>query len=304
VSFCRALAAAAVMLSLPHVAQAKSISEKEIVSGKVKLDPATGYIFVSSNHRQQGLFLRVPDAETWAKFTSERETAWTKAKKRYKSDLAVWEAQNERAQELHMLASERPKEPSIADLNITPAELRDMESFGPMFVFGKGEGDVAYLNSVKPGTYVWYGPMSIAPNGAVDGSCFCLGTVQFEVKAGSVTDLGNLLESLPQWSEQHDVPRMKLAAANAKQLASGGAPLVTFAPIAPKSGLPASMAGWPRLEPVFKASPKMNNYFGTTISRLPPIPGVLAYRRDTVIDARSGQDVESSTLLSRQKIKK
>jgi hypothetical protein len=35
----------------------------------------------------------------------------------------------------------------------------------------------------------------------------------------------------------------------------------------------------------------MPNYFGVTIDRLTELPGVLRYRRDQVIDAKSGEAV-------------
>jgi hypothetical protein len=39
-------------------------------------------------------------------------------------------------------------------------------------------------------------------------------------------------------------------------------------------------------------------------TRMPPIPGVLGYRRDTVIDLRTGQDVPNPVIKTQVKIKK
>jgi hypothetical protein len=47
----------------------------------------------------------------------------------------------------------------------------------------------------------------------------------------------------------------------------------------------------------------MNNYFGATVTRMAPIPGVLAYHRDVVVDERTGQEIASPTIISRAKIK-
>lgn len=54
----------------------------------------------------------------------------------------------------------------------------------------------------------------------------------------------------------------------------------------------AAMAAGPEAA-VFTASGKFNNIYGVMVSRLPPVPGVLAYDRDRVIDAKSGAPVAS-----------
>ena len=48
--------------------------------------------------------------------------------------------------------------------------------------------------------------------------------------------------------------------------------------------LPASLKGYPARQPEFHGSGKVDNFFGITITRMPPIPGILGYDRDTVID--------------------
>lgn len=295
--------AAILAAAVPATLSAKPVSDKDVQSGKVVRDPSQGYILVSGAERSFGVFLRVPDEATWTEWAADRDMAMAKAQRRYASDLKQWNQQAEIARQQKTPLPERPVAPTYASLNVVPAELRDMESFGPMNAFGKDAAGFSYLNAVKPGTYVWYGPVMAMPNGGGMGSCTCLGSVRFEVKPGVVTDLGNSLVSLPQWSELKDVQRMQQASINAKRVAAGKPPLPTFAPLATRYGLPPALSAWPSAQAVLQASPKMNNYFGLTVSRLAPIPGVLAYRRDVVVDARSGQEVPSPTLMSRQRIK-
>jgi len=304
VSRLRALVVAAVLGAAPFAAPARPISEKDVQSGKVVRDPSQGYILVSGAERQFGSFLRVPDAETWATWNADRDKAWTKAQRRYTSAMKDWQLQAEAARDKQMAVPERPAAPTMSSLGIGAAELRDMESFGPFFAYGKDDRGVSYLSAVKPGTYIWYGPLLMGNNGAAAGSCYCLGSVRFEVKAGVITDLGNSLSSLPQWNDQQDVARLKLTQVNDRRVASGKPPLPAFATLETRYGLPASLASWPSVRAALQASPKMNNYFGLTVTRIAPIPGVLAYRRDVIVDARTGQEISSPTLISLVKTKK
>ena len=47
---------AAALLGLPAAALAEAVEEKNLVSGKEKLDPESGYIFVQAPNRTFGLF--------------------------------------------------------------------------------------------------------------------------------------------------------------------------------------------------------------------------------------------------------
>ena len=298
-----ALTAAAAAILMPSVASAKSVGEKDVVSGKTRLDPSMGYVLISGEARQFGTFIRMPDEETRRLHEADRLKAFAKAQKKYPGQLANWQAQVETARQTHVAPTERPEEPMLATFTIDPIELRDVESFGPMFVYSKG-ATVTYLNTVKPGTWIWYGPVMLVPNGASVGMCHCMGTVRFEVKPGMITDLGSSLADLPRWQDDKDVARLLIDQENAKRVAEGKEALKTLASGNVQYGAPASLAGWPVVRAELHASPKMNNYYGLTISRVAPIPGVLAYRRDVVVDARTGQDIDSPTIVSRAKIKK
>ncbi|MEQ7872869.1 hypothetical protein ABDK56_02545 [Sphingomonas sp. ASV193] len=289
------MAVAAALLSVPAMAGAKPISDKDVISGKVRLDQTLGYILISGDNRQSGVFLRVPDAETRKTYEADRLKAFAKAHQKYVQAIQASSA-------TPVAEGTDLEEPKLDSFTIDPIELRDAESFGPMFAYSK-DTRLHYLQSVKPGTYIWYGPIMVA-GGPGTGSCNCMGSVRFEVKPGVVTDLGTSLVDLPRWQDDKDVARLQLDQTNAKRVAAGKEPLKAPSSGEVHYGLPDSLAAWPSVRPAFQASGKMNNYYGATVTRLAPIPGVLAYHRDVVVDARTGVEIANETLVSRARIKK
>jgi len=278
----------------------RAVEEKDIVSGKTKLDPAKGYIFISGTARQFGMFLRVPDEATRMEWEKDRAKAFEKALKSYRSNFALWQANAAQLKEHKIKVPIAPVEPTLETFQFDPIDLRDLVGFGPQFVYAKGE-TVSYLQSVKPGTYIWYGPVLGGAGVPAGGVCTCMGTVRFDVKAGVVTDLGNWLLAAPEPDEIH---RQVIQKANEKLIAAGKKPLPPAERPEIKFGLPASLKDWPSAQAEFHANGKLNNLFGIMISRLLPVPGVLGYHRDIPVDLRTSQEIVSPTLISRAKIKK
>ena len=293
---------AGAMLTLAPLGQsvrADPIEEKNMIAGKAKLDSAKGYIFVSGTERQFGTFLRVPDDDTRAAWQKDWDKAFTKAQKRYASALAQWQSDSKLAEQTKSKPRDKPEEPTRETFTIDPLDLRDAVSFGPMFVYAKGDR-VSYLNAVKPGTYIWYGPLMVVPAGA-SGTCWCMGSVRFEVKPGVVTNLGDTLWTKPRFAGQQDITLQLAGAKFAErsqtaraEVAAGGTHI----------DLPATLKDWPTEVPVLQALDKLNNYYGAMVSRLPPVEGVLAYQRDRVIDVATGEEVANGPIVTRQKIKK
>ena len=285
---------------------AKPVEEREVATGKVRLEAERGYIFLHAPTRLNGMFLRVPDDTTREAYQKDWEEAFGKAQKRYLGAVRRWQSDVRIAQQTKKTPPPRPEEPTRETFAIEPVELRDAVSFGPMFVFNKAEDRFSYLTSVKPGTYIWYGSVTVLPQGGAGGTCACMGTVKFEVKPGAVTNLGNYLQAAPEPARTHDVLTLE-AWARAEEKAARTGKLVDpgfLARPALDFAIPASLAAWPTAKAEFTASGKLNNYYGVLISRLPPIPGVLAYRRDTVIDARSETALDAPPIESRQKPKR
>jgi hypothetical protein len=276
---------------------AKPIEERDVISGKVKLDPAKGYIFLTGQNREIGMFVRMPDDADIATYREDSEKAFAKTQKKYPAQLASWQSSVALAQTNRTEPPEKPVVPSRDSFTIGAIQLRTKESFGPTFVYAKNDAasSYSYLTSLKPGTYVWYGPIMLVPRTGYQGVCYCMGSVKFEVRPGVVTDLGNFLTAAPQFEAQSDVPPPNMdyvgpAGVGLGVLAARKISLPTHSAEV-RFGLPASLQGWPHAQAEFSASGKLDNFLGITISRLPPIPGVLAYRRDTVIDVKSNTEL-------------
>jgi len=58
--------------------------------------------------------------------------------------------------------------------------------------------------------------------------------------------------------------------------------------------IPPKLESLPRTPASYRAAGKIDNFFGVMIDRLTALPGVLAYRRDEVIDEKTGAAVGSN----------
>lgn len=270
------------------------VEKTRLADASQKLDPARGYMAMSDHQRGFATFLRVPDEATMAEYRADVDKAMAKAKKHYASALESWEADVKTAAQLKQPAPAKPAEPTEETLGVMVPELRDLVTVGPMFIFAKDGGSFTYLHEVKPGTYVYYGALMPLPSGALSGACACMGTVAFEVKAGVVTDLGNTLNQQTE-IDSHAVS-MVGKPVDVKQVEK----LRAKGPLAGVSGLPQ---GWEVVPAELHAYRKINNYHGVFVSRVGAIPGVLAYHRDKVVDARTGQELPDPLITSRQKAK-
>jgi hypothetical protein len=280
----KVLALAALIAATPAAAQ--PVEEKNLLSGKAKILPDSGYIFLNGPLRQNGIFLRLPDAQTVTEYEARWAEALDKEKKRYTKAYKRWQTDVITAKQTKQKLPEEPIKPTEANFSIGAIEMMNPVSFGPQFVFSKaGDGaakEFSYLTAVKPGTYVYYGPIFTDPNGSVVGACYCMGSVKFEVKPGVITDLGNFLLVAP--GADKDFPKRELVGAEMglyqpQELGKQFGPL--------RYGVPASLKAYPYALADFRAQGALGNYYGITVSRMPPVDGVLAYDRDKVIDVKA-----------------
>lgn len=262
----------------PPIAAWSTVEEKNLLAGKAAIQPTEGYIFLRSMGRFTGAFLRVPDEQDRADYGVVFENAFAKAEKSYAVRMKYWDAEVKFAHQRRLTPPPKPVEPKRETFPAGDIALRLHVQVGPMFLFSKSSDteEVSYLNSVKPGTYIYYGPVFTWAYGVGGGTCYCMGSVRFEVKAGQITDLGNFLSVAADAASQPtpDLPPKVIPAAAAT----------------PTYGLPPSLASYPSARAEFHASGKVNNIYGITVSRMPPVPGVLAYRRDIAVDVATGQD--------------
>ncbi|MEE4289587.1 MAG: hypothetical protein V2J14_09470, partial [Erythrobacter sp.] len=277
------LGAAALAFAAPVAATAqdlnverKAIELKNLQKGKDTLDPAKGYIFVNVPNRINAMFMKTPDADDVAAFEAEWNEAFAKAREKYEKRIVAYERKAERG----TATGEKPEEPTPETFSIGQIESRLMFSVGPQYVFDKGNtpaGDkfFHYLHQVEPGIYTYYGPLFFDPNQGALGSCYCMGSFKFEVKAGEITSLGDFLTD--SWADD-----AALKQAN-----------VFFEPDPDRVqkptdwSVPATLAALPAAEADLRAAGKMNNFYRVSVLRSPPIPGVLRYERDTVIDVKA-----------------
>ena len=238
----RIAAALAAIALAPAALRADPVEEKKLASGKETIDPASGYMFIQSPFRTQGMFLRVPDDSTREAYMKDWEEGFEKARKKHQSALKNWETQVSIAKQTQSAPPEKPVEPTRETFSIGPIELRDTVSYGPMFVFNKSETQFNYLTKVKPGTYIYYGPLYFVEGYPPAGACYCMGTVRFEVKAGVITDLGNFLTAGPKPAPPYDVGMQMVMKMNEERAAKGKDPILPI-PKEVSYGLPDSLKG-------------------------------------------------------------
>lgn len=264
----------------------------------VTLDPAASYLVVQTNSDSSmfsfGLaFIRRPDATDIEDYTRRRKEAlakahakWEPLHARWQADLAAWERLSDSARKGANKPVE-PAEPTDQNLKFPAVDMENVVPIGPFNRFAKANGRSTFIHRVKPGRYVFYGSLIIAAG--VSGTCMCMGTFEFDIPPGQIVYAGMMADS---WMDAR------------KRAKVDGKPL-------PKTGfdLPEEVSGltWtvptegaiddPRLANYhvvpaqLRAAGRIPNYFGVAIDRMTAIPGILAYDRDKVIDARTGKGV-------------
>ncbi len=256
----------------PDVAEAKAIELKNIVSGKAKIDPAKAYIYIKSpQNRAQGIFLKTPSPEEIANYETKWREEFAEAKADYPKDLKRYEV----AKQAGRPPKEKPVEPTEESFAIDPIDLRMIVSFGPQFVFDKTEApekSFSYLIEVEPGEYTYLGPIMYLPGTPVFGTCFCMGSVKFQAKAGQITSLGDFLSQ--GWADRK---ALEMATIEREMLADRPAKPTDWS-------VPESLAQYPHAKAELRAAGKRNNFLRALVGRLPPVPGVLGYDRDVPID--------------------
>lgn len=243
----------------------------------VALDPAKGYVMLRSDVQTPMYLMRVPTPAEQATYDRLRADALVEAHGKYVKKRASWQRDKEAAARTPgVRVGEPPVEPTEDNFEFTPFGLLAAVGIGPMNRFAK-KGISTYLQELTPGTYRVYGFLSALPGVAPTGSCFCMGTVKFDVDAGQITDLGTVGKAEPVDKPAGDSSYPMIMAANQKLFVSAGADVPLDPRLATAKVVPAA----------FKPAGKVPNYFGLTIMRVPEIPGVLRYDRDRMVDLTS-----------------
>lgn len=227
----------------------------------VVVAPQTAYLFVRTQSRLPLTFLREVTPAELTEWRTARAAALARAREQAARlfrnyMLTVRDCEGRPAPCVNMAMPTPVTDEGFA---FTPPEADNFVSLNPGRLFTRnGDGDFSYFIAVQPGTYMLYGALVIA-NGA-SGTCLCMGSVRFEARPGQITDLGLI------------------------------SPDVAVRPYEPGMARPDRLSGHPVAAAEWRAAGKVSNFFGILINRHPQLPGILSYRRDRVIDERTGTD--------------
>ncbi|NML04515.1 hypothetical protein [Sphingomonas sp. G-3-2-10] len=174
----------------------------------------------------------------------------------------------------NMVARLKPLVITDATLVHPPIEMRMRVELQPSDFLTGPDGEELLLVAVQPGNYTVYGAIGWGEFG-FGGRCLCMGTVSFEARAGQITDMGRVLivepDDLPREGEPQFPGRRSMT------IVPATAPVRMPAPFEDATVAPAE----------YRAADKIPNFLKIDIDRLTPMPGVLGYERDKVIDLRA-----------------
>lgn len=275
--------AALIAVSAPAVAVAQAVADKPTVA----LDPAKAYVMYATYKGGQAMeLIRDPDASDIATYKAAKARALAKARKRYASKLRTWQDQSDPKRATPgVAAGPKPVEPTDDTFAFHPIELDTMVPIGPMNRFSKAGEQSVYLHEVVPGNYTVYGPIFALPNGTAVGTCLCMGTVQFKVEPGAVTDMGFMVGNMVELNRQ-----LKETGASPirdpLELPEG---MTTFAIDQNRAGRIADprIGTYPVRSAIYRPAGKRSNWHGVTVDRLSAMPAIFRYERDRQIDLTS-----------------
>jgi hypothetical protein len=273
-------------------AMAKPLQTDQFKSNvAVSVDSARAFILVRSPGMDLKL-LRVATGAERAIYEQDKAAALVKAKAKYDRDILKYaEAQKDYETAVsngavNYYKPEKPVEPTEANFAYPAIESDNFVTIWAGRVFDKDGPATVHLIAVPPGTYRIYGQILEAPNGSSSGTCMCMGSVQFDAAAGTITDMGTM--HYPIAEARGDKTK---AVWNGLTPGKGGLTSMRVEPADSSSYVPARLASLPRVQASYRAAGKVDNFFGVMIDRLTALPGVLAYRRDEVVDERTGAAV-------------
>lgn len=289
----RSLIVALLFAASPVAVSAQTIATPVPDRPAVTLDAASGYVMFTAPGQTALLLVREPDAEDRAAWQARRDEEFAEAVRRYPRQLRSYERERERQATLARAGQRRgdpparPVEPTQENFQFTPIEWSLMYSIGPLNRFAK-ESRSVYISVLKPGTYHVYGPVAALPGVAPTGYCLCMGSVRFDVAAGEITDMGRIVNNPGMHVERFGN--------DARPQMDPDTAVTPFSILPPVAAIPVD----PRLTSftvrpaVYSAGRKFPNYFGLIVDRINPMPGVIAYSRDRIIDLRAPAPVSES----------
>jgi hypothetical protein len=163
--------------------------------------------------------------------------------------------------------------------------------------YEKNGDEETLLISVPPGTYV-FGAVAVT-NWAMKSrgrmiASLCMGTVMFDAKPGVITDMGTILIAGDE--QPTDIPELASVVSGKPRGFYPDPYDIAIRPAASATAIPEALKSLPTAPADYRAVGMFPNYMGAQISRLAPLPGVLAYDRNgNVIDLKAARATSGQT---------
>lgn len=290
------LAALALALAMvPGWAQADPVGEIVELDPKAPLviAPDKAYLLVRISRPKgaakiEPIFLRVPQEQELKDYYAARQAGFIKAEPDLRKARAELLAKKAAAEAKGKSFDQQiPPEPTVENFNFVwdqRANVDNIEFKGAYMVAGT---ETVFLAEAPPGNYVLYGGSLGGIFRAGLHVCFCLGTVGFEAKAGEVTDLGTFLGDAAKFPSS--IPELAPETGFGPSSDSLFSLLTgTVRPVRSGDVVPPQLAGKPVTAAAYRAVGRYFHPGALGINRLVPVPGVLAYDREKVIDVKTG----------------
>lgn len=235
------------------------------------------------------VLLRVPTDEEMARYEAARKVAFDRERPKLK---AAWQKLTARktAAEADGRKSNIavPPEPALDNFSFSWDGVNNLQNVDSKRAFVKGETENIFLLEAPAGDYVVYGA-SWATGWAGVHVCFCLGSVRLTAQAGKVTDLGYFLADTAK--SRSSIPELAAETGFGPSSDAGGNLLLagTVRPPSSTSTIPPGISTAHIAKVRYRAVGKFFHPGAIGINRLVPVPGILAYDREKVIDVQSGQ---------------
>jgi hypothetical protein len=279
--------AAATLAAVPTFAKEKPpvfVEAKVVKDAKVvKLDPAKAYVYIRTPNAMPLHFTKIPSAEDQIAYDKLKAAAFAEAREDYAKALKRYERDLETATKTKgMKKPTKPVEPTESNFQFQQFGQLANFTVGAFNRFHNKDGSV-YLHEVTPGTYRIFG--QVDPLLGM-GVCYCMGSVTFNAEAGKIVDLGSI---------SFDSDHYKRAEKGDSSSPIVAAYAFTLLPATTETSIDPRVASFPRMIADFRAAGKAANYMGIAVSRIPAIPGVIAYERDWIVDLKASAATASPT---------
>lgn len=280
-------ASIAVMLSTLGASQAiaQEIEPVEIERVRdrdaVQLDPEASYLLVQGNRLGSIYFYKVPSEELRADWIRQRDEEIAEQQSDYERDMRRYESAMRRYRPGPgaLPPTEEPVYATVDNFAWPAIETEQMIAIGPRDRFNDETALSLWLYEVPPGEYVFYGVADLDPReNSVVVDCACMGSVAFAVEPGSITAIRAGVETVDTGGNIvafDDTSRNRTDRDVLRGLVAQPPTDAVYDPRLPRDRI---------VVPTFRLIERQENWLGGTINRVQPIPDVLSYERDKLID--------------------